>query len=227
MTGAIEHLWIDPENFDVGYKTIDDERPRGLCGSGIIDTTAEMLKAGIIDISGRFNMKLGTSRLRMGEKLAEFVIAWKDGTSIESDIVVTQSDIREVQLAKAAIFTGASILMKQMRILPQEIQKIFLAGAFGNYVDPQSARIIGMYPEVPLERVHFVGNTAGSGARMTLLSVDARKTAEKIAKHIEYLELGADPNFQNEFLKATYLPHQEVQRFPNVTRLLEKRTKNN
>lgn len=221
-TGAIEHVWIDPESFEVVYRTINGEKPRGLCGSAIIDITAELLKAGLTDHSGRFNMKLGTPRLRMGEKLAEFVMAWKDETSIENDIVVTQGDIREVQLAKAAIYTGASILMKRMEVRPSQIHKIFLAGAFGNYVDPQSARTIGMYPDVPLERVQFVGNTAGSGARMTLLSVDARKISEKIVKHVEYLELGADLDFQNEFLKATYLPHQEIERFPNVMRLLER-----
>jgi len=224
ISGAIEHVWIDPKTFDVGYKTIDDERPRGLCGSAVIDITAEMLKAGVIDHSGRFNMKLGTPRLRNDEKSAEFVIAWKEETAIKSDIAVTQADIREVQLAKAAVYTGASILMRHMKVAYQDIRKVFLAGAFGNYVDPQSARVIGMYPEVPLERVQFVGNTAGSGARMALLSVDARKAAEKIAERVGYLELGADPDFQNEFLKATYLPHQEIERFPKISKMLEKRT---
>jgi uncharacterized 2Fe-2S/4Fe-4S cluster protein (DUF4445 family) len=223
-TGAIEHVWIEPETFEVGYKTIDDKKPRGLCGSAMVDVTAEMLKRGLIDHSGRLNMGLQTLRLRMGENSAEFVLAWEDETSIKSDIVVTQGDLREVQLAKAAIYTGASILMKQMKALPDEIRKIFLAGAFGNYVDPQNARVIGMYPDVPLERVQFVGNTAGSGARMALLSVDARKTAGEIAKRVEYVELGADPDFQGEFLKATYLPHRETRRFPNVVKILGKGT---
>jgi uncharacterized 2Fe-2S/4Fe-4S cluster protein (DUF4445 family) len=224
-TGAIEHVWIEPETFEVGYKTIDNKRPHGLCGSAIVDVLAEMLKRRLIDHSGRLSTEFQTPRLRRAEKSAEFVLAWEDETSIKSDIVVTQGDIREVQLAKAAIYTGASILMKQMKVLPEEIRKIFLAGAFGNYVDPQNARMIGMYPDVPLERVQFVGNTAGSGARMALLSVDARKTAAKIAKCVEYVELGADPNFQDEFLKATYLPHRETKRFPNIAKILGKITK--
>jgi len=224
-TGAIEHVWINPRTLEVGYRTIGDAKPHGLCGSAVVDITAEMLKVGLVNNGGRLNTELNTPRLRKGEKSAEFVIAWKDEASIEGDIVVTQGDIREIQLAKAAIYTGASILMKQMQVHREEIQKIFLAGAFGNYVDPQNARIIGMYPDVPLERVQFVGNTAGSGARMALLSIDARQTAEEIAKNVEYVELGADPNFQSEFLKATYLPHQETSRFPNVIRMLGKRTK--
>jgi len=224
-TGAIEHLWIDPYTFEVGYKTIGDEKPRGLCGSAIVDVAAGMLKAGLIDHRGRFDMKLETPRLRRGNKAGEFVVAWRDEAGIDSDIVVTQSDIREVQLAKAAIYTGTSILINKMGVSSELIRKIFLAGAFGNYVDPQNARIIGMYPDLPLERVHFVGNTAGSGARMALLSVEARDTAEEIAKRVEYVELGADPNFQDEFLKATHLPHHEIGRFPNVMKMLPKKKK--
>jgi len=220
VSGAIEHIWIDPETFEAGYRTIGDEKPHGLCGSAIVDAVAEMLKTGLIDSSGRFNRRIETPRLRKNGNSFEFVIAWKDETSNAYDIVVTQNDIREVQLAKAAIYTGTSILMKHMRVQPKDIQRIYLAGAFGNYVDPQNAKIIGMYPDVPLERVRFVGNTAGSGARMTLLSVKAREKAGELAKKINYVELGADPNFQDEFLKATYLPHRDPKRFPSVMAIL-------
>jgi len=222
IDGAIEHVWIDRETFEAGYKTIGDEKPRGICGSGIIDAVAEMLKAGLINSSGGFNTKIDTPRLRKNEKSFEFVIAWKDETANAYDIVVTQNDIREIQLAKAAIYTGTSILMKHRNVQPGDIQRIYLAGAFGNYVDPQNAKIIGMYPDVPLERVEFVGNTAGSGARMTLLSMDARRTAKDLVKRVEYVELGADPNFQSEFLSATFLPHREPQRFPSVRAMLGK-----
>ena len=212
-TGAIEQVWIDPDTFDVGYKTVENGQPRGLCGSAIVDVVAELFKTKLIDKSGRFNRTLDTPRLRMNEKYAEFVIAWKKEGLVETDIVVTQGDIRVVQLAKAAIYTGASILMKHLNIKFHEIQKVFLAGAFGTYVDPLNAKVIGMYPNVSLEKVQFVGNTSGSGARMALLSVEAREMAEKIARFVEYIELGADPSFQNEFLKATYLPHKELDQF--------------
>jgi uncharacterized 2Fe-2S/4Fe-4S cluster protein (DUF4445 family) len=223
-TGAIEHVWIVPETLEVGYKTIDSGQPRGLCGSAIVDVVAELLKNRLINRSGRFNRNLETSRLRRNGKSSEFVIAWKNESSIETDIVVTQGDIREVQLAKAAIYTGASILMKHSGIKPHEIQKIFLAGAFGTYVDPLNAKIIGMYPDVSLEKIQFVGNTAGSGARMALKSTDVCKVAEKIAKRVEYVELGADPSFQSEFIKATHMPHQELDRFPSVSNLLSKKS---
>ncbi len=219
-TGAIEQIWIDPNTFNVGYKTVDGGKPRGLCGSAIVDVVAELFKTKLIDKSGRFNKAISTSRLRVNEKSTEFVVAWKNEDSAESDIVVTQGDIRVVQLAKAAIYTGASILMKHLGVKPHEIQKVFLAGAFGTYVDPLNAKVIGMYPDVALEGVRFVGNTSGSGARMTLLSLKAREEAERIAKFVEYVELGADPSFQDEFLKATYLPHKELERFSNISKLV-------
>jgi len=221
ISGAIEHVWIDPETLEAGYKTVDDEEARGICGSGIIDVIAEMLKAGLIDQSGRLNSEAETPRLRGDGNSAEYVVAWGDETANGHDIVVTQNDVREIQLAKAAIYTGASILMRHRGVRPNDIRRVYLAGAFGNYVDPQNAKIIGMYPDVPLERVRFVGNTAGSGARMTLLSVEARRAAEEIAGKVRYVELGADPEFQTEFLKATYLPHREPERFPSVIALLK------
>jgi uncharacterized 2Fe-2S/4Fe-4S cluster protein (DUF4445 family) len=224
-TGAIEQVWIDPETLGVNCKTVGGGRPRGLCGSAVVDIVAELLKTGLIDGSGRFRKNIDTPRLRMNERSSEFVITWKNENSANTDVVFTQRDIREAQLAKAAIYTGVSILMKHLGIKPYAIQKIFLAGAFGTYVDPQNARIIGMYPDVPLERVQFVGNTAGSGARMALLSVKVREAAEKIAKAVEYVELGADPSFQSEFLKATYLPHQELDRFPSIAKLLGKKAR--
>jgi len=221
-TGAIEHIWIDPETLEVGYKTIEDVKPSGVCGSGVIDAAAEMLKAKIITPEGRFNSSLQTARIRRNGGMPELVIAWKDETSMRNDIVITQNDIREVQKAKAAIYTGASILMKHMDVKPEEIQRIFIAGAFGNYIDPLSAKIIGVFPDIPLQNIQFVGNTAGSGARMALLSTEMRRVAEGVAKRIGYLELGADPDFQKEFLNATYFPHKEVSRFPNVMKMLRK-----
>lgn len=222
-TGAIEHLWINPKTLEVGYKTIGDVKPRGICGSGIVDAVAEMLRTGLISLDGKFDLQLETPRIRVERNLPEFVIAWKDETLTGNDITLTQKDVREVQLAKAAIYTGTFILMKHMGVSPSDIQRIFIAGAFGNYIDPQSAKTIGMFPDVPLHRVQFAGNTAGSGARMTLLSTEMRRLAIEVAGRIEYLELGADPEFNVEFLKATYFPHKEVGRFPDVMRLLKRK----
>ncbi len=219
-TGAIERVFIDPENLELTYETIEDEKPRGLCGSAIVDVVAEMLKARVIDKGGKVNTELKSERLRVKEGIPELVIAWGDEAEGGNDIVVTQRDVREIQLAKAAIYTGASILMKKMGVTASEIKHIFIAGAFGTYVDPRSAKVIGMYPDVPLDRVKLAGNTAGSGGRMALKSVTARKMAEEIRTKVDYLELGADPEFEKEFTKALFFPHLELDRFPNARRVL-------
>jgi uncharacterized 2Fe-2S/4Fe-4S cluster protein (DUF4445 family) len=216
-TGAIERVKIDPETLEVRYKTVGDVKPVGICGSALVDIVAEMLKAGVINTEGTFNEGLVNSRIRRGEdRIHELVLAWGEEAETRKDIVITQTDIRELQLAKAAMYTGATILMKKLGITNEDIKRVFIAGAFGNYIDPENARTIGMYPDVPLERIWFVGNAAGSGARLALISRKTRQEAEIISNRVRYFELAADPSFQDEFLKAVYLPHKELERFPHV-----------
>jgi uncharacterized 2Fe-2S/4Fe-4S cluster protein (DUF4445 family) len=209
-TGAIEKIKIDPRNFEVDYQTIGNVKPRGLCGSAIVDALAEMLKAGVVDKSGRIDLKLDSPRIRVGgDGVPEFVIAWEEETSIGGDITVTQKDIRELQLAKAAIFAGITILMKKKKVNKEDLASVIIAGAFGSHINPESARTIGMLPGVPLERVRSVGNAAGSGARMALMSKKVRELAREVSKKVKYVELAADAEFQREFLSAMYLPHED------------------
>ncbi|KUO42450.1 MAG: hypothetical protein APU95_00695 [Hadesarchaea archaeon YNP_N21] len=212
-TGAIEKIKI-AKNFEVDYQTIGGAKPRGLCGSAIVDALAEMLKAGALDRSGRINLKLETPRVRVGKDgVPEFVIAWKDETSIGEDITVTQKDVRELQLAKAAMFTGVRILMKKKKVSRKDLGSVVIAGAFGSHINPESAMAIGMFPGVPLDRVRSVGNAAGSGARMALMSGKARELAGRISRRVKYVELAADAEFQREFLSAMYLPHENPELF--------------
>ncbi|MEM2307118.1 MAG: ATP-binding protein, partial [Candidatus Bathyarchaeia archaeon] len=221
-SGAIEEIKINPENLDVEYKTIDGVKPRGICGSAIIDAVAEMLKAGIIDVSGAFNNNINSVRVRRGEDGFEFVLAWSDETAIGKDIVVTQRDIREVQLAKAAIHTGCTILMRKMGVSEEDIDILFIAGAFGSYINPESARTIGMYPEIPLSKVRIVGNAAGTGARMALTSKSVRLRAEEISKRVDYIELGAESDFQTEFLNSQFIPHADLTKYPETINMLRR-----
>ena len=214
-TGAIERVWIDPETRYVRTRTIDDAPPRGICGSGIVDAISQMLEARIIDSSGRILLSPRIKAVRRGRKgLPEFVLVRGKDTSSGEDIVVTQHDVQEIQLAKAAIFTGASILMLRLRVVPSSLSKLYAAGAFGTYVDASSAINIGMYPDVPEDRIEFLGNAAGSGARMCLRSVRMRDLAEKLSREVEYVELAAEKNFQSEFAQAMFLPHRDPSRFP-------------
>jgi uncharacterized 2Fe-2S/4Fe-4S cluster protein (DUF4445 family) len=224
-TGAIEKISIDNEKLEVYYQTIENSKPIGICGSALIDAPAEMLKSGVITHKGNFDLKIeeSTKRLRRGpEDIWEFVIAWRDETNIDQDIVITQKDIREIQKAKGAMHTGAELLMREMGLTERDISKLIVAGAFGNYVDPENARTIGMYHEFPLERIEFAGNLAGTGARMSLISKEMREYAEEISRKVKYFELAASKEFQEEYIKSLYFPHYNLERYPQTVKMLHK-----
>ena len=220
VAGAIETVWTDPKDMSVGYRTIGNQSPKGICGSGIVDAIAEMFKAGIISKSGEIRKELQTPRVRIQNGKAEFLIAEKERTAIGKDIVVSQQDVRQIQLAKAAVYTGVLMSMKHLDVKLEDIKKVYVAGAFGTYLNSQSARNIGMYHDLPLNRIRYVGNAAGAGARALLKSTALREVANKLAKDIRYYHLGNEPDFQKEFLNALYVPHKELERFPSVQRLL-------
>lgn len=207
VSGAIEAVQI--KGSEVKFKTIGDSKPVGICGSGIIDALAEMLKEKIIDYKGRFR---GFNNPRMLKSNGEecFVIAWEGETETEKRIVITQRDIREIQLAKAAIQTGWLTLLRKRGMQVDELDQLLVAGAFGNYINPDSARRIGLFPGISSKKIRFVGNAAIMGARMCLISAEKRKEAEKIAKKVNYVELAAEPNFHRTFASSMYLPYREI-----------------
>jgi uncharacterized 2Fe-2S/4Fe-4S cluster protein (DUF4445 family) len=220
-TGAIEKVTIDPNTFAVRYWTVDDAKPCGICGSAMVDILAEMLKAGVIDVMGMMNRNLASERLRAGPAGLEFVLAYKDETATAEDIVFTQKDIMEIQLAKAAIHTGTVTLMRKKGVVEADVDILFIAGAFGSYIDPENARIIGMYPEIPLEKVRVVGNAAGTGARMALASKVSRAAAEEISGKVKYVELAGEASFQAEYLNSYALPHADLSKYPQTSEILK------
>jgi uncharacterized 2Fe-2S/4Fe-4S cluster protein (DUF4445 family) len=224
--GAIEKLKIDPKTKEVRFKVVGDERwntevdnigARGICGSGIFDVTAQMFRAGIIDKTGRFNTNLKSPRSRVLDGEPEFVIAWARETVINHDIVICQKDIRAIQLAKAAMYSGARLMMNRLGI--SKIDQVILAGAFGSYIDKESAALIGLFPDCDLKNVRAVGNAAGDGARIALLDIEKRKEADVMARRVEYVELTVEPNFNKTFMQSLIFPHQ-VDKFPHLKHLL-------
>jgi uncharacterized 2Fe-2S/4Fe-4S cluster protein (DUF4445 family) len=212
--GAIERIRIDPETLEVSFKIIGEERwhpefrltgAKGICGSGIIDGVAELYRAGIIDRSGRFRTGLSTPRLRWSEGKPEFIIARPEETSLGGEITISQKDVRNVQLAKGALYAGAKLMMKRLGIA--KLDRIILAGAFGSYIDKTEAMILGMFPDCDLAHVSSVGNAAGDGARIALLNRDKRLEADLVARKVEYLELTLEKQFQEEFMAAMFIPH--------------------
>jgi len=214
--GAIEKVRIDPETLAVAFRVVGDPRwsheapagalrARGLCGSGILDAVAEMLAAGIIDPGGRMAKALKSPRLRLdGEGRPAFVIARAGETAVGQDIFVTQGDVRAVQLAKGALLAGCRILLARLgRELPD---RVVLAGAFGSEIDRERALAIGLFPDCGLQNVTAVGNAAGDGARIALLSRREREEAERIARRVEHVPLTRDPGFTRTFVAATAFP---------------------
>ena len=215
--GAVEKVWINPKTLEVRCETVDDIPPTGICGSGIIDAMAWMVRTGYIDKAGRLNDN--HKRVRRSPDGLEFVLCRKEDGG--SDIVITQKDIREVQLAKGITYTTASLLMKKFGVKEVDLKQFYLAGAFGTYLDYHSARVIGFIPDLPPTNVYYMGNSAGSGARAALLSLDVRKEASELAKMIIHVELSKEPEFQTEFAESLFFPHKDVGRFPTYVKLTE------
>lgn len=229
--GAIERVHIDETTLEPKYKVIGVEgwntdhaefkgHVKGICGSAIIDSVAELFRAGIVDSRGKFKKNLNSKRVREGENGWEYVIAWAEETSIGRDIPMTQQDVRQIQLAKAALFTAARTLLKRSGL--QSPDKIILAGGFGSYIDKEKAMLIGLIPDCELDRVYAVGNAAGDGARIALLNVEKRNEIDSVTRRVERFELPTDPEFQNQFMLATSFPHMS-EPFEHIAHLIPNR----
>ncbi len=199
--GAIERLRLVDQ--EIEYHTIEDRKPAGICGSGILDTMAQLYLAGVLDKDGRMNEN--HANVRSHEKGREFILINEDESEGSAAITITQQDVRQLQLAKAAIRAGIQILLNEENHSEDHIDQIIVAGAFGSYMDISSAIAIGMFPRLPLDRFNQVGNAAGTGARSALISQTKRTEALDIALQIRYIELAGVPNFGEIFLKALSL----------------------
>ena len=223
--GAIERVEIDKETLEPRYKIIGQEewmqgKAKGICGSAIIDLVAEMFRVGIQDSRGKFKLGLNSKRVREGENGSEYVVAWAGETSIGRDIHISIKDIRQIQLAKGALYVAARTLLKGAGL--ERPDKLILAGGFGSVIDKTRAMTIGMIPDMPLENVYAVGNAAGDGARIALLNVEKRREAERVAEKVHRYELPTDPAFQNGFMMAMSLPHMSDP-FPHIEHLIPAR----
>ena len=229
--GAIERVLIDPQTHEVDYKVIGKDawrkysdpkemQAKGICGSGILDLLAELYKAGVVNKSGAFDKKGQKSdRFRKNPDTgqAEFVLAWAEETSINKDIVVTQKDVRQIQLAKGALYAGCKLMVKRMGL--GEADTVKIAGAFGTHVDREKALIMGLFPDCAIEKIQSIGNAAGDGCRAALLNVEKRKEADWYSRNVEYIELTVEENFQQEFVEAMQLPHM-TDKFPHLEGLV-------
>lgn len=201
--GAIESVAIEPDTLAPVVKTIGSSKPCGITGSGLVDVVSEMLRTGIIDYSGRFRLS-DSSHIMRGPDGPEYVIS--RGTCNKNRISITQRDIRELQLAKAAVQAATRILMKKVGKNLVHISRVYVAGSFGLYINPVSGINIGLFPEIRPEKIETVGNTAGSGARILLKNLSARKEVEELAKKIGFVDLVREREFNQILINSTHLP---------------------
>ena len=219
--GAIERIFIDPDTLDIICRTVGNKPPVGICGSGYVDAIAEMMKAGILNHKGGFN-DVKSDRIRKGAEGYEMIIAKEKESGVGKDIVVTQKDIGELVKAKAAIHAAVTILLDRLKLEEENIDKIFLAGAFGSYIDPENARTLGMLPDLDLERILPIGNAAGSGAKLALLNTEKRCEAEELSAKAVFVELATHPMFVREYVKSMYLPYKSLDRYPRTINVLKR-----
>jgi len=216
--GAIESVEIDPRTFEPNLRVIGSGKPVGICGSGMIDAITEMFLTGVIDQKGRFVKGLNTNRIRKGFEGPEFIFYSDD----RRDIVLTEVDIENILRAKAAIYAGISLLLKKVGLTLNDIERVYIAGGFGNYLNVDKAIIIGMLPDLSREKFTFIGNSSVSGAYLCLLSDRMRKEAEEIAQKMTNIELSVSRRFMDEYMSALFIPHTDITQFPTVADLLSK-----
>ncbi len=252
-TGAIEEVWINAQTHAPTIRVIGapGEKPRGLCGSGLISLLAEMFITGVTDkaghittadsrpqaangsqqlsvnsdqltVSGQRSAVGGRARTRVGEHGAEYVVVWKEESATGEDVVITQVDVDNLLRAKAAIYAGYQSLAQSVGVRLADVEQVLIGGSFGQYINVEKAIEIGLLPDLPWERFHFLGNTAARGAYMALLKNDARDRIEEIARKMTYLELAADNAFTDQFMAALFLPHTDESQFPSVVKVMEK-----
>ncbi len=215
---SMDHITLEPMNLTIG-----NVRPKGICGSGLIIIAAMLFEMGVIDNRGKFNRDLDTPRIRETDGIVEYVLAWKDETQIDRDITITEPDIDNLIRAKGAIYSGCMTLLEEVGLGMGDIDRIFLAGGFGSYVDLEKAMTIGLLPEIDPDKVRFIGNGSLMGAKMSSLTNRIRKDVVEVTKRMTNFELSETLSFMNNYVAALFLPHTDMEQFPKLKARLEAR----
>lgn len=215
--GAIDRVVIDSDTLVPECTVIGGGTPEGICGSGIIDTLAEMYLKGIITQKGKINGDIDPTKVIQGEEGLEYILYKYN----EKEITITEADIDNILRAKAAIYSGFTVLLQEVGLTFEEISKIYIAGGFGKFLDIKKAIIIGMLPDLEIERFEYLGNASVAGAYLCLISESLRKEAEEIAHRMTYIELSVSRTFMDEYVSGLFLPHTNIGAFPSVAKLIK------
>jgi len=218
--GAVEDFRLNPVTFEPMLLTVGRVKPKGICGSGLINMVAEFLEAGVISPKGKFNVDLPTPRIRQGSDGMEYVLAYGEDAAIGADIVVTEVDIENLIRAKAAMYAGYVTLLQSVGLAIGNLEQVVIAGAFGSFIDVERAIAIGLLPELPLDRFLFIGNGSLLGARLISFCNEMLDDGERICRMMTNVELSESPSFMDNYVAAMFLPHTNLEEFPGVRQRL-------
>jgi uncharacterized 2Fe-2S/4Fe-4S cluster protein (DUF4445 family) len=222
--GAIERIAIDPGSLLPSYDVIGGGRPIGMCGSALIDLMAELFSNGVVDVRGRFVQPARSPRVNVRDGVARFVLAPAGETGTGEEIAFSQPDMDNLMLSKAAMYTMLVVMAEAAGVGFDELERFFIAGAFGAYVAADKAVTIGMVPDIELSRITLLGNSSLRGAARVLLSTEALKEIERIGRMMTYVEMNESREFMNQYTAALFLPHTDLERFPSVRERLARRS---
>ena len=214
--GVVDRIAIDPDTHVFNLHTIDEEPPKGICGSGIIDLAAALFRSQMIDLRGKFVPAACGQHLKQIDGLAHLVVVPADKSATGSDLTISQADLDSLIRSKAAMYTILETISISVGITLNDLSSFFVGGTFGSFIDPRAAIAIGMLPDLPLESYKPLGNSSLGGAALALTSVDFLKEIDGIRDRITYLELNVNQDFMNRFSAAKFLPHTNASLFPSV-----------
>lgn len=213
--GAVEACTIDKETMEPSMTVVGGAAPAGICGSGIIDVIAELFRCGIINGKGKF-IREGARILHDEHGMGSYVLAWKKDTGGVKDVVINEVDIDNFIRAKGAIFSATQTMLASLGFDASVIERVYVAGGIGSGINMKNAVTIGMFPDIPLENFHYIGNSSQTGAYAMLLSSQAREKVFELGRSMTYLELSNEPGYMDEFVAACFLPHTDSGLFPSV-----------
>lgn len=214
--GAIEKVSIDAETKEPEIETVGDLPSRGICGSGMIDLIAEMFIKGIIDNSGTFKLDASHARMKVEKDEKAYILAFADEAGVDEDIVFTETDIHSLVLSKGAVYAGFTVLLNHAGLDFSMIDRVWITGGFGQYLNIERAVTIGLLPDIDRDKFKYLGNSSISGAYMALLSDEFRKEARKISNSMTYIDFSSSNTFMEEYTSALFLPHTDLHSFPSV-----------
>ena len=219
--GAIERAEVDPETGIASYQTIGGVKPKGICGSGMISLLANLFLSGWLDPAGKLKRTKKSPAIQVDGRQVRYIISPAEESARGKPVIISEIDIENILRAKAAIYSAASLMLEQVGLGFNDLAKVFIGGGFGRFLDLEKAVMIGLIPDIPRERYHYIGNSSLMGAYRVLVSQEFKQRQKELARRMTYLELSTDPAYMNQYTGALFLPHTDITRFPSVLAALK------